>query len=873
MQQEPVGVTVLLDCSRKQSALTLPNMHQSNSIEEFEKLVHNKFSVYNSLFLNLPYKQEGNIGNLIPILYRQCKEGLENEQAPLEILDSFFHGYANIFSEKDKIDFMFKVIQYVERQIVLYDSVEDAAFAKIQELEHDLSFKDYFQLIDNAASAKKLSERLSTFSARIVFTAHPTQFYSPSVLDIIDNLRTLIEQNQIDKINLKLQQLGLTSLINSKKPTPFEEAKNIIYFLRNVYYQAVGDLYGYIKENIGDDQFDNHHIIKLGFWPGGDRDGNPSVTHDTTRKVLRELQTNLMKCYYDDVKRLQKLLTFREVEDVLQNLKDQLYSATIKPSKTNIYQDILSQLNTVRSLVINNFFSIYLKDIDNLIDKVKIFKTHFASLDIRQDHRVHKQVVEAILIKEGIIVDHLDELEQADMVRILLNQQIHVNAADYDDEIIRDTILNISQLKAIQNQYGEEARNRYIISNSEDIFSVLFVYGLFRWCGWEASQLTFDIIPLFESVTGMDTAEATLKTLLELPEYRAHLRQRQNKQTIMLGFSDGTKDGGYMQANWSIFKTKERLSAVCAGHQVKAIFFDGRGGPPARGGGKTYRFYAAQTPFIANHEIQLTIQGQTITSKYGTKAQFIHHCEQLLTAGLFTNMLGKKNVIPADSERLMEALARISFEKYAALKNHPKFIPYLEQKSTLKYYNMANVGSRPGKRGNRRELNLTDLRAIPFVGSWSQLKQNIPGYYGIGTALKRLVDQGALAALQQLFREVPFFKALALNSMMSLSKCYFELTRYMQKDDEYRDFWNLLFEEYQLSKEMLLQISGFDRLMAEEPIPRESIKIREKIVLPLLVVQQYALQKISHKTRNKRVYEKIVTRSLYGNINASRNSA
>jgi phosphoenolpyruvate carboxylase len=371
----------------------------------------------------------------------------------------------------------------------------------------------------------------------------------------------------------------------------------------------------------------------------------------------------------------------------------------------------------------------------------------------------------------------------------------------------------------------------------------------------------------------MENSESIMKELFDIPEYFEHIAQRNNTQTVMLGFSDGTKDGGYLQANWSIFKTKESLSAVCDQYNIRAIFFDGRGGPPARGGGKTHRFYASQTEKIANHAIQLTIQGQTITSRYGTKEHFIYNCEQLLTAGLSHSLSDKENIITDESRQMIEDLARISFAKYKALKNHKMFMPYLESKSTLKYYSKANIGSRPTKRGDKEKLELKDLRAIPFVGSWSQLKQNVPGYFGVGTALKSLIDEGKLEKLKNLYKEVPFFKALILNSMMSLSKSYFELTSYITKEEEFKDFWNSLFEEYKLSIETTLLISGYNILMEEEPISRNSIAIREHIVLPLLITQQYALQKIEENTSHKKSYEKIVERSLYGNINASRNSA
>ncbi len=848
-------------------------MHQSDRLEEFKKSVNNKFNIYNSLFLSLPYSNVENVGMLLPLLLDQCQRGLKAGLNPQEIIDAFFQNYANIASEQDRIDFMFRIIQYVERQVVLFDSVEDAAFPKLNEHSSSLSIKDYFQFVEKNKDWDKIAEKLATFSARIVLTAHPTQFYTPAVLDIMGNLRTLIEENKINEIDVALQQLGLTSLVNAKKPTPLDEAKNIIHILRNVYYDAVGELYAYVKGSSRDGIFENHGIIKLGFWPGGDRDGNPFVTAAITKDVADELRVTLMKCYYNDLKKLQQKLTFKDLQEYINKLRKNLYVAMFDPSKHVSYKAIIDPLLTIREILVDQYHALYVRDLDHLIDKVKIFRTHFATLDIRQDHSMHVRTVEAVLKNNGLISENLGELSEDRLVALLLHEDLNVLLEDYDDEIVKDTIENIQQLKFIQDKNGEDGCNRYIISNSEDMFSVLFVFGLFRWCGWQTDAVTFDIVPLFETMKGMDTARDTMQKLFQLKEYSAHLAKRNGKQTMMLGFSDGTKDGGYVKANWEILKTKEKLSDVCAQHHIKAIFFDGRGGPPARGGGKTHRFYASQTKDIANNELQLTIQGQTITSTYGTKEQFAYNCEQLLTAGLSNNLFGKENVITQEARALIEELSNLSFEKYDALKHHEKFMPYLENMSTLKYYNKANIGSRPGKRGQKAKLELGDLRAISFVGSWSQLKQNVPGYFGIGTALKTMEDLGKLKDVKLLYNEVPFFRALMDNSMMSLSKCYFELTSYMKEDTEYGDFWKLLLAEYKLSKEMLLRISDMKILMEKEVVSRESIIIRENIVLPLLVIQQYALQKIGKDSGFKELYEKIVTRSLYGNINASRNSA
>ena len=848
-------------------------MQQTKRLEEFKKSVTNKFNIYNSLFLSLPYKNVENVGNLVPLLLDQCEKGLKEGKDPQEILEVFFSNFVNIQDERERLDFMFRMIQYVERQVVLYDSVEDSAFPKLQKYSSSLTIKDYFELVNRTKNWDKVSKKLSTFSARIVLTAHPTQFYTPAILDIIAELRSLIDQDRIYDIDVTLQQLGLTSLINAKKPTPLDEAKNIIYILRHTYYDAVGELYQYVKSNIRDDKFENYNLMKLGFWPGGDRDGNPYVTADITKQVADELRLTLMKCYYNELKGLRKKLTFKGMQEDLNDLSSKLYNAMFNVDAAISYSEIIGYLEKIREKLRSDYHDLYLDELNQLMDKVHIFKTHFATLDIRQDHSKHLLVVESVLKKEGVIKESINEIKEQELVKLLLEKSFQLNPKDFEDDIVKDTIVNIKNLKSIQEKNGEDGCNRYIISNSEDIFSVLFVFGLFRWCGWNEKEITFDIVPLFETMKGMDASEEVMQTLFDIPQYRQHLERRRDIHTIMLGFSDGTKDGGYLKANWSILKTKETLSKVCKKNGVAAIFFDGRGGPPARGGGKTHRFYAAQTKDVANHEIQLTIQGQTITSTYGTKEQFIHNSEQLLTAGLSNNLFGKELTISAAQRKLIEELSELSFEKYDALKQHEKFMPYLEHRSTLKYYTKANIGSRPGKRGNKKQLTLSDLRAISFVGSWSQLKQNVPGYFGLGTAISALKEQGRLSEVKKLYKEVPFFRALMHNSMMSLAKSNFNLTGYMKEDPEFGDFWNILHDEFQLSKKMLLQISGDKMLMEDEAVSRESVKIREKIVLPLLVIQQNALYHITQNSEYKELYEKIVTRSLYGNINASRNSA
>ena len=402
---------------------------------------------------------------------------------------------------------------------------------------------------------------------------------------------------------------------------------------------------------------------------------------------------------------------------------------------------------------------------------------------------------------------------------------------------------------------------------------------MLRLSDWNRPKV--DIIPLFETISDLQNSSKIIESLFLNNTYMNHLKSRGDKQTIMLGFSDGTKDGGYFMANWSIYKAKEELSILANKYNISIAFFDGRGGPPARGGGRTHEFYNSMGDTIQANDIQLTIQGQTISSNFGTLDSSQFNLEQLLSSGIKNQIFGKNsNNLSDDDKATLDLISEKSYNAYQRFKSHPKFIKYLENITTLPYYSKTNIGSRPSKRGISKELSLNDLRAIPFVGSWSQSKQNVPGFFGVGTSLNEMKINNDFNKVKRLYKNSSFFRTLIANSMMSLTKSFFDLTSYLSNDAEYGDFWNIIYDEFQLSKKMILQLTGYKSLMENEEAGKASIEIREAIVQPLITIQQYALMQIQeHKKNNTldskllKVYEKMVTRSLFGNINASRNSA
>jgi phosphoenolpyruvate carboxylase len=641
-----------------------------------------------------------------------------------------------------------------------------------------------------------------------------------------------------------------------------------------------------MQKNLFNGNTIENSIVNLGFWPGGDRDGNPFVTPEITEKVAKRLRTSILKCYYFDIRALKRKLTFNQVDTIIANLEYKLYRSVFY-SQGELFislEELSNELNIVKQIIINEHQSLYLDEIDMLLQKINQFGFHFATLDIRQNSHVHKSVFEDITVflkreKTASFPENFETLSEENKINVISTLHFDLSNHFFENETTRSTLDTIKLMREIQKQNGERGCNRYIISNNESALNVIETFAMFRLLDWE--NPTVDIVPLFESVDDLQNAHEIMVRLYKNVAYRNHIKHRKDKQTVMLGFSDGTKDGGYLMANWSIFKAKEAITEVSRKYGIKVIFFDGRGGPPARGGGKTHKFYASLGSTIENQEIQVTVQGQTISSNFGTVDSCRYNLENLLSAGVANAVYNKDENNLSDSDRsIINELATISYQKYLDFKSHPKFIPYLEQMSTLKYYSKTNIGSRPSKRNSSEQLNFADLRAIPFVGAWSQMKQNVPGFFGVGAALKHFETTNQWEKVQKLYDDSLFFRTLLENSMMSLAKSYFPLTAYMREDADFGEFWQIIFDEFSETKLLLLKIAGHKELMENYPDGKASIAMREQIVLPLLTIQQYASSKINEIIKHKKgdgkllnAYEKLVTRSLFGNTNASRNSS
>jgi len=842
----------------------------------FDEIVSTRYHIYNSLFLNLPFSHIYRTGTLLPFVQQYAEDGFEKGKDPQDIIEKFFADFVPDASKEEQFDLLFNFIQYAERQIVLFDSIEDAAFDKVNDLNGKGTVSGLLMRISSAEKKERLLKKLESFSVRVVLTAHPTQFYPGHVLAIINDLEEAIRNNNLPGINQLLNQLGKTAIINREKPSPFDEAVSLCWYLENVFYHAAPEIITRLTQGLqlSLKEWKNFNLIRIGFWPGGDRDGNPFVTSDITLKVAARLKETILKCYYREARQLKRRLTFRGIDQRMLEVEQKIYNAIYDPA--NGYQqaeELLINLEQIRTILIEDHQSLFLDLIELFIVKVKLFGFFFASMDIRQDSRKHSQAWDEILRLQKV---NLNNLSEKDKVKALLKLNVQPNKLRVKDPFVKDLINSVYTINEIQKRNGEMGCHRYVISNCGSVVDVIKVYQLTRLALGRKQGLALDVVPLFETINDLAKAGEVMDELYRIPEYKKHLRKRGNKQTVMLGFSDGTKDGGYLRANWSIFRAKENLTHIARKHGITVIFFDGRGGPPARGGGNTHDFYASLGKTIEDHEVQITVQGQTISSGFGKIPSCRYNLEQLLSAGLERAVFAdEEEDLTNEDKALLDNLAEAGYRAYLDLKQDAKFVPYLEKITPLRFFGEINIGSRPVKRNASDALKFEDLRAIPFVGAWAQMKQNIPGFYGVGSALEEMKTTGEFKKFQSLYNRSLFFRTLLGNSMMSLTKTYYPATHYLVRDKEFGEFWKKMFDEYSRSRKQVLRVTGLSELMQNNRGNLDSIKLRERIVLPLIAIQQFALQRLrsGEDKQHQQHYQRLVLRCMFGIINAARNSA
>ena len=880
----------------------------------FDEHVATRYRLYSGLLLGLPYDLLQRIGRLLPVFAEHCRKALSQNESPSAMVERFFTENP-MLTDVPKDDALFLFLQLLERQIVLFDALEDASFTFMNDLAGPGSVSDFIAMVRRENRQIDLAGLLQETATRIVLTAHPTQFYPDTVQHIIQDLRVALTKNDPAHAERLFLQLGKTRFTNSERPTPIDEARGVLRAMEDVFYDVLPEIAGRMvvaahgRERLPDHLPPRPNLL-VGFWPGGDRDGNPFVTASVTREVAQLLRERVLERHTRAAGLLARRLTFAGAYERIQAIRERLRTtwlnaadrrdspastdASAQPGYANA-QELLRELLNLREVIIRDHQRLFLDELDDLVLKVHLFGFFFGSLDIRQSSDVFFSSLRELVLRfsgdaalspsEREMWERADSAQQIPFAVLegLLDRVPALPAEPFAgvSPTTQDTIDVLRLVPHIQNRNGELGLHRIIVSHTRGPEDIMVVLALARAAGLSPERTQLDLVPLFESIEDLEHAQDIVGKLLASPAYREQLERRKQRQIVMLGFSDGTKDGGYLAANWSIRQARCRLTALGRGHGIRMIFFDGRGGPPARGGGNTHRFYRSRDSKIEQWETQLTIQGQTISSNFGNPEMARYHVEQLFTANL-ENLLSpdRPDDPPQEFVQLLADLSAVSFRAYRELRDDPALKTLLGEVSPLLLFDHLTIGSRPASRRTSDVIDFENLRAIPFVAAWSILKIQIPGFYGLGAALQQMLDAGREKDLQRLYRSSRFFRALLDNAAMSLLKSRFDITAHLDRDEQLGQLWRKIRDEARRVERCILKVAEQPTLLANDPVNRASIRFREEMLLPLLVIVHDAVARFNTLARQGHTdgkdamsARKMALKGMAAVINATRNAA
>lgn len=522
-------------------------------------------------------------------------------------------------------------------------------------------------------------------------------------------------------------------------------------------------------------------------------------------------------------------------------------------------------------------------DLTELLQAVDVFGFFLASIDMRQDSSVHEACVAELLASANIVQDY-SSLSEEEKCQVLLKQLLEdprILSATHEpkSELLQKELEIFKTARQLKDAIGEEVIKQNIISHSTSVSDLLELAIMLKEVGLiDENGARVQIVPLFETIEDLDNSCDTMEKYLSLPIAQKWIASKDNYQEIMLGYSDSNKDGGYLSSCWTLYKAQQQLTAIGDQFGVKITFFHGRGGTVGRGGGPTYEAITSQPLRSINDRIRLTEQGEVIGNKYGNKDAAYYNLEMLVSAAINRMVTHKKSDSHTSDkyERIMDQVVNRSYQIYRDLVfGDERFYDYFFESSPIKAISSFNIGSRPAARKTITEIG--GLRAIPWVFSWSQSRVMFPGWYGVGSSFKEFIDEDPennLTFLQFMYKRWPFFKSLLSNVDMVLSKSNMNIAfEYAQlcEDQNVRDIFNIILDEWQLTKDVILEIERHDELLAENTYLRDSLHYR----MPYFNVLNYIQLELIKRQRNGQLtpdQEKLIHITINGIATGLRNS-
>jgi len=757
---------------------------------------------------------------------------------------------------------------------------------------------------DEGKSDEHVQQFVNDARIELVLTAHPTEAKRRSIRRLLNDLRELLDRQDSpellpahrdripSEVKAQLRKLWQTDFIRSRRPTVLQEVKrglaykdvlwDIVPRVAHDLRQALTDYYPEVKKT--------NPLFVYGSWIGGDRDGNPFVTPDVTAQTFEWLREAALDAHLQQCENLGRSLCISDEDsETGKSILDSVATAKhrwpelvslldrVPPSESyrqwiQVIRWRLTQTATLgmtdRAANISGAYTsaselhcdvtiirdslratgnsiIAENEVQPWLDQIRIFGFHIMHLDIRQDSSVYTAVMNDIWKATGKhdAPENLEEEQRHELLLSTLGCQLSVDSAVLSEDTTR-TLELFSIMRRTARVYGTPAIGGHVVSMTRTPSDLLTVLWLWKWSesvdgGDEQDSLCqLPLVPLFETIQDLKNADATLSSLLNDPVYRAYLKLQGDNQTVMIGYSDSTKDGGYLAGQWGLYSSQWRMSKVAEAFGINLTFFHGRGGSLGRGGGPAAKSVLSLPEDSFNGTLRITEQGEILSDRYDNPHIASRHLEQLACAVL-SKLSDDSAVDSSPWQETIQQLADQSRAAYRELVDHSGFPDYYRQVTPINAIEKLPIGSRPSKR--RQGDKVENLRAIPWVFSWTQCRCLIPAWFGIGSACKQFDDAGNFDVLQNMYDEWTFFKVIIDNAALALAKTnmpvfsrYAQLGNGLEGGDE---LTSMIKTEFENTLAAILKLTGSEQLLDKASWLQRSISVRNGYVGPLNLLQ------------------------------------
>ncbi|MBC7877718.1 MAG: phosphoenolpyruvate carboxylase [Anaerolineales bacterium] len=787
---------------------------------------------------------------------------------------------------------------------------ENQRVQQLREREKDLFPKPLDESVGDAIASLKqagvttqqMQTLLNGLSIELVLTAHPTESRRRTMISKLQLLAHMLDDLSSEKLSPRKEKkiheglraeivgLWLTDRHRTTRPAATDEVRTGLYYVESVFWDALPELYYDLDQALAEhypNVISPLNWLQLASWMGGDRDGNPNVTHKTTAETLRLHRGLAVQGHRSRLKGLARRLSMSDrrlppppelsawietrrplpphvafieeryntepyrlvlsllAEDLKEASNDEMTKRLLERSPHQARINLEHLLTPINIIAASLPKSLAQDEMQKVLRQLHIFGLQAMRLDIREESGRYNSAVDETLRALNITSNYMDMADEEKLP--LLTQLLSAPLPKLSSQpgvtpATAETWSLFQLITRVREVYGPELLGPVVISMCRSASDVLSVLLLARWAGCDHA---LQVVPLFETIEDLQAAPSILKSLFTMPLYREHLNTCENAQMIMIGYSDSNKDGGYVMANWALYQGQESITQVAKKHNITLTIFHGRGGTIARGGGPANRAIRAQPVGSINGRFRLTEQGETIASRYSNPELAHRHLEQIVHAVLLASSPTKDQVeIPAAWRTSMDSMSATAQHVYRQLVYEtPGFIDFWQAATPLDEIKRLHFGSRPAARTQSSEV--TKIRAIPWVFSWMQSRFNLPSWFGLGASLASTKDT---ALLREMYSGWSFFKSMLDNTEMSLIKADMDIASlYVDLVPDKKlaaEIFGIIRTEYNQTRDIVLSISGHTDLLDAEPITQTAVQLRNPYVDPLNYIQVEMLRRI-----------------------------